>query len=373
MRTNVWITRPKRKGRNQTSYRLRWREPLVDERGYPVFDERGKLQYRVCQESTGTRDRKTAEAMARQKFNEVNRVELPQQSAITLAELGRKDVQWLQNRDRAQGTIYLSKLAMRYFMELVSQTTPVTAIRPEHIEDFIAARRRKVGPKAVNRELACLRASFNRAVKVFKVLDKNPFTEIMLVDVPERPIRSLSDDEERRLLDACSKDLELNAYVRLALDTGCRAGELSNLAWANLDLDLGTGSVECNSMWRSKTRRNRFIAFTSDTAEVLRLWHKQHGDNEFVFRSDKQDGRTHYYRIRSRFENVVKRSGIAHCTLHDLRRTVGTRLAAAGVNQRVASAVLGHQDIATTARYYQAVDAALIKKAVESIRGSEKE
>jgi len=97
------------------------------------------------------------------------------------------------------------------------------------------------GSRGANRELGNLRATFNRVVSFFNLLTVNPFKNLSKLDVSERPIRPLSRDEEKRLLDACSGNLELDAYVRLALDTGCRAGEISNLLWENLDLNEGTG------------------------------------------------------------------------------------------------------------------------------------
>ena len=63
-------------------------------------------------------------------------------------------------------------------------------------------------------------------------------------------------------------------------------------------------------------------------------------------------------------------SGILRRTLHDLRKTVGTRLAAAGINQKVAAAFLGHRDIATTARFYQEIEDEVIKQTVMKVRGN---
>ena len=375
----VWITRPRRKGRKQFCYRLRWQEVMLDEDGGPVFDVGGKLKLRTRQESTGAKDRTTAESIARKKFAELNGLpdaeeepESPEERPVTLEELLDKDEEWLCNRQRARGTIYLSRLAMRHFMKVVGKSTAVADVGAAHIEEFIAARADKVGPVSINRECRCLRATFGRAARVFSFLERTPFTEITLIDVPERPIRALSDEEETKLLDACAADVELDLYVRLALDTGARAGELCNLLWEQLDLEECVGSIECSSSWRSKTKRNRFIVFTPDTAKRLEEWRRRRAECRFVFRNEDEPERAHYGRIRDRFDAAVKRSGVRRYTLHDLRRTVGTRLAAAGINQKVAAAFLGHANITTTARFYQAVDNDMLKQAVMKIRGNDK-
>ena len=76
-----------------------------------------------------------------------------------------------------------------------------------------------------------------------------------------------------------------------------------------------------------------------------------------------------YSRLSRRFKAAVKRSGIGrNVTLQDCRKTVGSLLAERGVNQRVAMEYLGHSNIATTARYYQAVKADTLKAVVVNLR-----
>ena len=97
---------------------------------------------------------------------------------------------------------------------------------------------------------------------------------------------------------------------------------------------------------------------------------QQRSGCQFVFRNDGEPEHAHYRRIRNRFDSAVKQSGILRRTLHDLRKTVGTRLAAAGINQKVAAAFLGHRDIATTARFYQEIEDEVIKQTVMKVRGN---
>ena len=83
-----------------------------------------------------------------------------------------------------------------------------------------------------------------------------------------------------------------------------------------------------------------------------------------VFSEEGDPPRQHYHDIRLKFNKAVERAEIEHRTLHDLRRTVASLLAARGVNQKVAAELLGHADITTTSKYYQAVDSETIRKAV---------
>ena len=56
-----------------------------------------------------------------------------------------------------------------------------------------------------------------------------------------------------------------------------------------------------------------------------------------------------------RLRTAVKRAGIAHCTVHDLRRTFVSHLAMAGVSQTVTQRLVGHASVTTTERYYTAI------------------
>ena len=89
----------------------------------------------------------------------------------------------------------------------------------------------------------------------------------------------------------------------------------------------------------------------------------------YVFRDDEQKPRAHYHHIAKLFKAAVEAAGLGRkVTLHDLRRTVGSLLAARGVNQKVASEFLGHTDITTTARYYQAVRPETLRQVVATLR-----
>ena len=113
----------------------------------------------------------------------------------------------------------------------------------------------------------------------------------------------------------------------------------------------------------------RAIAFTPLTASAIRRWYEHRPFGRFVFRQDGEDVRTTVERLRDRFRGAVVRAKIGRkLTPHDLRRTVGSLLAARGINQRVAMEVLGHSSIGTTAKFYQAVSAETIKNAVLSLR-----
>ena len=367
----VWLH--KRRVGRKTHYLMRWQVREMDPAGQPVRYPNGRAKMRAYQERCNTTDGRTAEAMRAKRQRLLNGLDVPPEPArhVSLDELAKLEEGWLRNRGRAEGTIYLAKLVLSQLRDILQRCgRPAMAdtITPQDVELFISERRKDVSARSVNHGLGALRATFNRAVK-HDVLRCNPFAKLDRLEEMHKPIQPLTQAEEQSLLAACARDLELNAFVRLALDSGARAGELCNLRVGDLDLDKGLARIECGADWQSKTRRNRPIAFTAATGDVLRLWLMARLGRTYVFRDEVEKQRTTYRRLFDEFKAAVKRAGIGRkVTPHDLRRTVGSLLAERGVNQRVAMEYLGHTNIGTTARYYQAVRPDTLRAVVARLR-----
>lgn len=326
---------------------------------------------KVRTESYHTTDKKTAEAIRQKPFRDINGLEGQEQpDTLTIDALTDLTKQYMRNRDRAEGSMYLIKLAFHHFREfLIEQGRPLSAnaVTPETIEAYITHRRAKAKARTVNREVASLRTAWNRGIQLGR-LTTNPFKGFERIDADPVEIKPITPDEERKLLAGCVDDLELECWVRLLMDTGCRANEVSHLKWADLDLGQGIGTVSTREDWRSKTRRSRHIAFTPETAARLSRWRLQRPRHGLVFGEADDGPREHYCSIVRRFRKVIEESGLRWVTPQDCRRTLGSRLAARGVNQKVISTILGHSNISTTAKYYQNVDAKTIHGVIVDIR-----
>ena len=99
------------------------------------------------------------------------------------------------------------------------------------------------------------------------------------------------------------------------------------------------------------------------------MWLNQRPGATHVFKRPDDSPKTAYRRLRDAFTNAVDRSGIGRkVTPQDCRRTVASLLAARGINQKVAAEFLGHSDITTTAKYYQAVQEDTLRGVVVSLR-----
>ena len=144
--------------------------------------------------------------------------------------------------------------------------------------------------------------------------------------------------------------------VCLALALRRRIGELLGLEWSRVNLDDAQIVVT-----GTKGHKDRVQPLNGDATAKL------NGLRASTLRDGGPFRAMRYTVTAKQFQNIVKAAGIAHCTLHDLRRTFCTDLARLGVNQMVVQRLAGHASSATTAKYYQYADDGMKRDAVAKL------
>ena len=132
------------------------------------------------------------------------------------------------------------------------------------------------------------------------------------------------------------------AAIRLLMLTGCRRSEILTLRWD--DVDRSAGELRLRD---SKTGA-RMVPLTSAAAEVLAGIARVPG-NPWVIAGRKPGTRLihltdQWYRLRAR-------AGLDDVRLHDLRHSYASRALALGESLTMIGRLLGHNRVATTARY----------------------
>jgi len=135
-------------------------------------------------------------------------------------------------------------------------------ISPILIEKYKRDRKKGVSGRTVNIELSLLRRMFNLGVAWDKC-QSNPVSKVKFYKEELNKTRVLSDEEEHRLLEACSDHLK--PILVTALNTGMRYGEILSLYWKDVYLDEGYINVA-----QSKSGRSRQIPINSRLEEALK-------------------------------------------------------------------------------------------------------
>jgi integrase len=172
--------------------------------------------------------------------------------------------------------------------------------------------------------------------------------------------RVLSLDELHRLREAFGVEEEpWRSYFLLLMLTGARRSALAQMRWEDVDLDLGTWRIPAT---KSKNRKTLAVALPSEAVELLRRRRNERGASDWVFPAASQSG--HLMSPKQAWRRICRRAGIEGAMVHDLRRTLGTMVAADGAGAAIVSAVLGHAS-QQSARSYVHLSAAVGRDYVE--------
>ncbi len=198
----------------------------------------------------------------------------------------------------------------------------------------------------VNRYLATFSLVLNIACMEWEWIDESPMKRVKKYKEPRGRIRYLDDDEKRRLLDVCkeSRNSQLYMVVVIALSTGMRLGEILNLTWTDVDLEVGKAVLH-----ETKNGERRVVAIVSVALRLLRK-HKamQQANTLLVFPNALGSGPVN---IRRDWERALRESEVENFRFHDLRHTFASYLAMNGASLAELAEALGHKTLAMVKRY----------------------
>ena len=134
------------------------------------------------------------------------------------------------------------------------------------------------------------------------------------------------------------------AAIRVAAVTGLRIGEVLAMRWEHVDFETGRLTMPA-----TKTGRRTHDLPTA-ALEILAALPRI---NDACFTTGR--AAITYKTVRGAFADACQRAGLSDVRLHDLRRTVMTSAAAAGVGPHVLRDLLGHKTTQMADRYVRAV------------------
>ncbi|WCG84012.1 tyrosine-type recombinase/integrase [Pectobacterium sp. A5351] len=157
----------------------------------------------------------------------------------------------------------------------------------------------------------------------------------------ERGTRILSEKELAKFLHwlpGSAFTPTIKNVLRLTLWTGCRTGEVCNMAWDDVDLEKGTIHLR-----ETKTGVERYVQLSTQAIDFLKILRLTSDKYLFPSQATKLPIQQKYLTENSwRLRENGQMLDIPHWTPHDLRRTVRTVLSRLQCPNEVAEAVLGH-------------------------------
>lgn len=182
------------------------------------------------------------------------------------------------------------------------------------------------------KDLNTLRSALSLAAKEGWIR-KAPHIELPPKPPPKQ--RWLTREEAEDLLKAAEQTPHLHLFLLLALYTGARKSAILDLTWDRVSDDLST--IDYTLPGRPESKKRRAIVPTAGRVREALEIAQQLATSRYVIEFHGKPCKD----VKRAWGDTLKRSGIEHCTIHDLRRTCATWLVQAGVPTRQIARMLG--------------------------------
>jgi integrase len=245
----------------------------------------------------------------------------------------------------------------------------------------------RLSERTVQDVLMVLRAALSNAVRE-ELISKN-VAALVRVTKPRkvRKVKPWSVEEARHFLEAArSADDPFYAACVMILVLGLRKGEVIGLTWQCIDLDR----AELDTSWQLQRVRGQLLHRQTKTEAsdatlplpeicmtALRVCQKDHAEAHAVAGDECADaGLVFTTRVGTpieprnfnrRFETRCAKAGVRRITVHDVRHTCATLLAALDIHPRVAMRILRHAQIDVTMNVYTEVSDAKTLQALKRL------
>lgn len=261
---------------------------------------------RILYKSTGTQDRKKA-----QEYHDKLKAALWEQS-----KLGTKPqrtweeavIRWIaETKHKATQHDDLTHLR---WLDIYLRGRLLHEIGRDDIDQIIKSRLNEGASNATcNRTLAVIRAILRKAANEWEWIDRHP--KVTLLPEPKRRVRWLTREEAARLISELPEHLA--SMVRFSLETGLRQSNVTDLTWAQVDLDRACAWIHPD---QAKAKKAIPVPLSGTAIQILKEQIGKHKTHVFTYKG------TRVIQTNTKaFRNALKRASIDDFRWHDLRHT----------------------------------------------------
>ena len=235
----------------------------------------------------------------------------------------------LRARTLYENTRYLTGPYFRALHDM-----PIDSVTRRDVAARLVAITREHGPSVAAAARAKLGAFFTWAMQMGLGPEINP-----VVNTPKERIapreRVLSDDELAAIFTALPADTEYGRMVRLLVLLGARRQEIGGMAESELIVE-GEWTKPAS---RTKNKRSHTLPLPSAALAIIRAVPRMVGRDQ-LFGIRAAQGFSNFNRVKAALD---ARSGVVNARLHDIRRTLSTRLHDLGTAPHVVEEILAHR------------------------------
>lgn len=219
----------------------------------------------------------------------------------------------------------------------------ISSITKSEVERLHVKTGKENGLYQANRLLERIRSIFNKAIE-WGWQGTNPATGIKKFKEQSRD-RFLQPDELPRFFTALANEPNEAArdFFLISLLTGARKSNTLAMRWKDINFTTATWRIE-----ETKNGTPQTIHLPAPAIEILKE-RKLLSESPWVFPGNGKSG--HLADPKKAWTRILNEAGIEDLRIHDLRRTLGSYLAATGANSYTIGKSLGHKSLQSIAIY----------------------
>ena len=313
-------------------------------------------------ETTGTRDKRQAEALEADRRQAVHRV-------VHLGEAEDRSFDEVlstylkastQKRSHSRDLDSARHLMPHFTGHNIGQLSAADIVnykKARALHTNAAGLPRPPSEATVAKELLLLSRAIRYCNTEFDWQLPNPVTKRAGSTGNSRKVpRWLTPEEAQTLIHTAARltrSPHMTDFIELGLATGMRKDEMLGLEWRRVDLQRKL--IWFDSVDGSKSGRGESVPLNQTAIDALtrrKAWNRQKGLHAvpWVFASHKKPGQR-ISDIKTGWRGLIKQSGITGIVPHTLRHTFCSWLVQAGEDLRKVADLMRHNDIRTTMLY----------------------
>jgi integrase len=299
------------------------------------------------------------------RINDGESLSRPESANVTLEEIVRSYTLKLKGQKRRHFG-YMEKVIELSFGDWL--TRPFASITKAALFDRhqkIAADDER-GPMAAARAIHCMRTLYKFAEEADKYSGKNLAKSITVKQqaVRKRIIRQGELAKIMESLDKPDHSTWVRPYFKLLMLTGARRHNVASMAWKHVDLENATWHIPAEN---AKAGDPIDIPLLPEAVEILKA--RVGLSKEWAFPAPKSAS-GHLMEPHFAWKKVLELAGVENdITIHDIRRSFGSSMAAEGIPLSIVATLMGHKNPATTARHYSVTTAKAARDALAKVLG----
>lgn len=226
--------------------------------------------------------------------------------------------------------------------------------------------------KTIKHHYTVISEILNCAIK-WGYLNKNPNQNVTPIKVHKKDIECYSPKEVNELISVLqNENIKYQAIIMLALDSGCRRGELTGLTWNDIDFEQSTISINKATQYiagygsfekstKSDTS-NRIVYITKTTMQILKKYKIQQDEQKMLL-GDKWQNSIRVFTTNygadmhpdtpsKVLDKIIKKYNLKRITFHGLRHTSISLQISSGIQAQIISKRAGHSSVSVTHNIY---------------------